>query len=204
LDLNENRHLMNNVVFFRRKAQFHHECRYVLVYVPRPRPDFDLPMKRAAFVAPFRRNHALTSALWIAHLLWFWQVALSTGSIFAGWLVLLSIWHIPALIIPRWMRRTGKLYTLTLVSSLLTILASVLVVLWNENSSAFHLWGDIIPHGFGMASLITTTLIVCSRFLISLPAPLKQNFQAMIASVNREDMAVATGSELSFAFWCEF
>jgi len=58
------------------------------------------------------------------------------------------------------MRRTGKLYTLTLVSSLMTIVASVLVIFWNKDSSAFHLWADIVPHGFGMASLITTTLIV--------------------------------------------
>lgn len=58
------------------------------------------------------------------------------------------------------MRRTGKLYTLTLVSSLLTIIASLLVTFWNEDSSAFHLWLDLIPQGFGMASFITSTLIV--------------------------------------------
>ncbi len=58
------------------------------------------------------------------------------------------------------MRRTGKLYTLTLVSSGLTILAAVMVVFWNENSSAFHLWFDLVPQAFGMSSVITTTLIV--------------------------------------------
>jgi len=57
----------------------------------------------------------------------------------------------------------------------MTILASVLAIFWNENSSAFHLWLDLIPHGFGMASFITSTLI------------------AMIAGVYKEDMAVATG-----------
>ncbi|KAL0949623.1 hypothetical protein HGRIS_009668 [Hohenbuehelia grisea] len=87
------------------------------------------------------------------------SVALSTGSVFAGWI----------------MRRTGKLYTLTLVSSFLTILACTLVACWSQNTSTFHLWADIIPQGFGMASLITTTLI------------------AMIAGVYKEDMAVATG-----------
>ncbi|KAF9452050.1 vacuolar amino acid permease [Macrolepiota fuliginosa MF-IS2] len=87
------------------------------------------------------------------------KVAISTGSVFAGWI----------------MRRTGKLYTLTLVSSLLTILASTLVCLWGNNTSTFHLWIDLIPQGFGMASFITSTLI------------------AMIAGVYREDMAVATG-----------
>ncbi|KAF8826567.1 hypothetical protein HHX47_DHR5000324 [Lentinula edodes] len=76
------------------------------------------------------------------------------------------------------MRRTGKLYKLTLCSGLMCILASVSVVFWNENTSPFHLWIDIVPQGFGMASLITTTLI------------------AMIAGVLKEDMAVATGSQV--------
>lgn len=58
------------------------------------------------------------------------------------------------------MRRTGKLHTLTLVSCGMSVLASTLASLWNENSSAFHLWVDLIPQGFGMASFITSTLIV--------------------------------------------
>ncbi|KAG6837944.1 hypothetical protein H0H93_008338 [Arthromyces matolae] len=73
------------------------------------------------------------------------------------------------------MRKTGKLYGLTLVSSGMTILASILLVLWNESSSAWHLYFDLVPQGFGMASFITSTLI------------------AMIAGVYKEDMAVATG-----------
>ncbi|KAI0663054.1 MFS general substrate transporter [Cubamyces menziesii] len=73
------------------------------------------------------------------------------------------------------MRRTGKLYSLTLCSCLLTVVAATLVALWNENSATWHLWLDVMPQGFGMASVITTTLI------------------AMIASVSREDIAVATG-----------
>lgn len=62
------------------------------------------------------------------------------------------------------MRRTGKLYGLTLVSAILCVAAAVLVVMWNENSSAFHLWFDIVPQGLGMASVITTTLIVRPHF----------------------------------------
>ncbi|KAF9569492.1 vacuolar amino acid permease [Agrocybe pediades] len=85
--------------------------------------------------------------------------AISTGSVFAGWI----------------MRRTGKLYTLTLVSALLSIYAMVSASLWSESSSQFHLWVDLIPQGFGMASFITSTLI------------------AMIVGVYKEDMAVATG-----------
>ncbi|KAG8218370.1 major facilitator superfamily domain-containing protein [Butyriboletus roseoflavus] len=87
------------------------------------------------------------------------SAALSSGSVLAGW----------------WMRKTGKLYNLTLGSAALCIFASVLVALWNDKTSTLHLWLDIVPQGFGMASLITTTLI------------------AMIAGVYKEDMAVATG-----------
>ena len=60
----------------------------------------------------------------------------------------------------RVMRRTGKLYSLTLCSCLLTVVAATLVALWNENSATWHLWLDVMPQGFGMASVITTTLIV--------------------------------------------
>ncbi|KIL00356.1 hypothetical protein PAXRUDRAFT_29848 [Paxillus rubicundulus Ve08.2h10] len=92
------------------------------------------------------------------------SVALSTGSVLAGW----------------WMRRTGKLYNLTLASAALCVVASILVASWNDQTSNFHLWLDIVPQGFGMSSLITSTLI------------------AMIASVYKEDMAVATG--ISYLF----
>lgn len=61
------------------------------------------------------------------------------------------------------MRKTGKLYGLTLVSALLTVAAAILVVFWNDNSSSFHLWFDIVPQGLGMASVITTTLIVSAN-----------------------------------------
>ncbi|KAK7470835.1 hypothetical protein VKT23_002252 [Stygiomarasmius scandens] len=87
------------------------------------------------------------------------SVAISVGSVFAGWV----------------MRRTGKLYNLTIASSLLANIASLLVIFWNDNTSTLHLWVDIVPQGFGMAGLITTTLI------------------AMIAGVLKQDMAVATG-----------
>lgn len=73
------------------------------------------------------------------------------------------------------MRRTGKLYCLTLGSAFLMLLATLLVARWSNNSPPFHLYMDIVPQGLGMASLITSTLI------------------AMIANVSKEDMAVATG-----------
>jgi ABC-type phosphate transport system permease subunit len=67
----------------------------------------------------------------------------------------------------RMMRRNGKLYHLTLISVSLAIVASVSVSLWNFNTSEFHLWLDLIPQGFGIASMITTTLIVSIRAVIS-------------------------------------
>jgi len=75
----------------------------------------------------------------------------------------------------RVMRRTGKLHTLTLISCLATVVAASLVACWNDRTSQPHLWFDIFPQGLGMSSVITTTLI------------------AMIASVAKEDLAVATG-----------
>lgn len=87
------------------------------------------------------------------------SVAISTGSVFAGWM----------------MRRTGRLYTLTLLSAMCPLYASTMVMMWNGNSSKWHLWTDLIPQGFGMASVITTTLI------------------ALISSVSKTDVAVATG-----------
>jgi len=98
------------------------------------------------------------------------QVAISMGSVFAGWYDKWSMMMMKYTLNfepTRLMRRTGKLYILTLVASALTILASVLAIFWNENSSAVHLWVDLIPQGFGMASFITSTLIV--RVTESLP-----------------------------------
>ena len=59
------------------------------------------------------------------------------------------------------MRQTGKYWTLTVVSALLMLCSNVLISFWDEkHTSNFELWFDIVPSGFGMASIITTTLIV--------------------------------------------
>ena len=105
------------------------------------------------------------------------------------------------------MRHTGKLYSLTLVSCGLTVVAATMVAFWNENSSWIHLWFDIVPQGLGMASVITTTLIVRACLPLiehsSEVTDLKLTTyrllcQAMIANVGREDRAVATGSTFAF------
>jgi hypothetical protein len=96
------------------------------------------------------------------------------------------------------MRRTGKLYTLTICSALLSVFANAMVSTWGDHTSSLGFWVqfpmlapcfyslsylqlDVVPQGFGMSSLITTTLI------------------AVIATVTKEDMAVATGSPSSFS-----
>lgn len=78
--------------------------------------------------------------------------------------------------ISRVMRRTGKLYGLTLLSAMCPLYASTMVAMWNDNSSQLHLWSDLIPQGFGMASVITTTFIVgisTSFQMLSLLTPLR-------------------------------
>jgi hypothetical protein len=91
------------------------------------------------------------------------------------------------------MRRTGKLYGLTLLSAMCSLYASIMVAMWNENSSQWHLWSDLIPQGFGMASVITTTLIVGR--LPGLHILSTHSCQALIACVSKTDVAVATGSK---------
>lgn len=75
-----------------------------------------------------------------------------------------------------------------------------MLILWNERTAWFHLWFDIVPQGFGMASVITTTLIVSYH----VPSCVNRRsvtsiVQAMIASVVKEDLAVATGSMSTFS-----
>ncbi|KAI0036084.1 MFS general substrate transporter [Vararia minispora EC-137] len=71
------------------------------------------------------------------------SIAISTGSVFAGWI----------------MRRTGHLYYLTLGAALLATGSTTLIALWNDSTATWHLWLDIVPQALGMAALITTTLI---------------------------------------------
>lgn len=91
-------------------------------------------------------------------------IAVSCGSVFAGWM----------------MRRTGKLYWLTLTSAAGVVLSCILAASWNQSTASYHLWLDIIFSGFGGSALITSTLI------------------ALIASVEKKDYAVATG--ISYLF----
>ncbi|KAF8313424.1 vacuolar amino acid permease [Clavulina sp. PMI_390] len=92
------------------------------------------------------------------------SVFLALGSLFAGWV----------------MRATGKYWWLNVGGCASSLFACILLSRWNDNTGTFELWFDIIPSGFGMSSVVTSTLI------------------ALISSVSREDMAVATG--ISYLF----
>ncbi|KAF8313421.1 MFS general substrate transporter [Clavulina sp. PMI_390] len=88
----------------------------------------------------------------------------SFGSLFAGWV----------------MRATGKYWWLTVSTAALGFVSSLLMIYWNDNTSSFELWFDLVPTGLAMAAMVTSTLI------------------GLISSVSREDMAVATG--ISYLF----
>jgi len=88
------------------------------------------------------------------------QIAIPTGSVIAGWYVDLISCDVSSLTVPRIMRKTDKLYTLTLVSSFTAVFASLMATQWSERTSSLHLWLDLIPQGLGVASFITSTLIV--------------------------------------------
>jgi len=107
------------------------------------------------YFSAVRLNSSMEAGL---HLLPY-SIGLPIGSIFTGWLI----------------RRTGKFFKITLVSAMFAVLASILVALWNDKTSAFDLWLDIMPQGFSTGIFMNSTVI------------------AMIASVSTADMAVATG-----------
>lgn len=61
------------------------------------------------------------------------------------------------------MRVTGKFYWYTLASALIIVLSHALMALWDDSTTPFHLWVDMIPGGLGLTSVTTTTLIVSPR-----------------------------------------
>ncbi|KAJ1306850.1 hypothetical protein OPQ81_007835 [Rhizoctonia solani] len=71
------------------------------------------------------------------------SVAISLGSLFAGW----------------YMSKTGRYKILTNLFGLFPCVASLLIYRLKENSSEFEQWFSIIPLGFGNAVVLQTTLI---------------------------------------------
>lgn len=48
------------------------------------------------------------------------------------------------------MRSTGKYYKMALASAVLIVGSALLMARWDEHTSEWELWVDIIPSGFGM------------------------------------------------------
>ncbi|GAA6032612.1 hypothetical protein JCM8097_004838 [Rhodosporidiobolus ruineniae] len=79
-------------------------------------------------------------------------------------------------------RKTGRYYWLIVVTSAFPIMALTSFVFLREDSGWFQSWLSILPSGFGFASVITAGLI------------------ALIASVDRSEMATATGLTYLFRY----
>ncbi|KAK4056724.1 hypothetical protein OIO90_002276 [Microbotryomycetes sp. JL221] len=71
------------------------------------------------------------------------SVALSAGSLFAGWMI----------------RKTGSYYWLLVITSALPVISMSILTTLNEDSAEWLEWVSIIPAGFGFASVLTCTLI---------------------------------------------
>ena len=48
------------------------------------------------------------------------------------------------------MRATGKYYKIAVGTALLSLGSALLMVRWDEHTSEWELWLDIIPSGFGL------------------------------------------------------
>ncbi|KAK0441284.1 major facilitator superfamily domain-containing protein [Armillaria borealis] len=71
------------------------------------------------------------------------SLSMSTGSVFAGWM----------------MHRTGKYKTINLICGLFPFVATVLILQMKEDSGPIQSWLSIIPLGFGNAVVLQTMLI---------------------------------------------
>jgi hypothetical protein len=71
------------------------------------------------------------------------SIAMTTGSMFAGW----------------YMHKTGRYRTINLTFGIFPFIATVLIATMHENSSPARLWLSIIPFGFGNAVVLQTMLI---------------------------------------------
>ncbi|KAJ7290214.1 MFS general substrate transporter [Mycena rebaudengoi] len=79
-----------------------------------------------------------------------------------------------------YMRKTGHYWTLQAFAGLCIITANFTLASWDENTPEWVLYVTLMPSGYGFATMLTTTLI------------------ALIASVPREDIPIATG--ISYLF----
>lgn len=73
------------------------------------------------------------------------------------------------------MRHTGKYYWLTISMAASALVSMSVIATFSTRTPQWLLWVAIVPSGFGISGIITSTLI------------------ALIACVQKEDIAVATG-----------
>jgi hypothetical protein len=66
--------------------------------------------------------------------------------------------------LPRIMRRTGKYYRLNIVAALVVVADNILLSFWNDRTSSFEYYFDLVPLGGGYAAFLTTSLIVSPMF----------------------------------------
>jgi len=71
------------------------------------------------------------------------SIAMTTGSMFAGW----------------YMHKTGRYKIINLTFGILPFIATMLIATMHEDSSPARLWLSIIPFGFGNAVVLQTMLI---------------------------------------------
>ncbi|KAJ6630347.1 MFS general substrate transporter [Mycena sp. CBHHK59/15] len=79
-----------------------------------------------------------------------------------------------------YMRSTGRYWTLQAFAGLCLVAANFILASWNSGTPEWLLFTTLMPAGFGYAAMLTTTLL------------------ALIASVPRDDIPLATG--LSYLF----
>ncbi|KAF8705571.1 vacuolar amino acid permease, partial [Rhizoctonia solani] len=103
------------------------------------------------------------------------SVAMSLGSLFAGW----------------YMAKTGRYKILTNLFGLFPCIASLLVYRLRENSSSFEQWFSIIPLGFGNAVVLQTTLSEQNFNRYHTSADIR--LVCLLASIDNSQLAVGTG-----------
>ncbi|KAJ7753413.1 vacuolar amino acid permease [Mycena maculata] len=77
------------------------------------------------------------------------SISMSTGSVFAGWM----------------MHRSGRYKTINLIFGIFPFVGAVLISLMREDSGPIQSWLSIIPLGFGNAVVLQTMLIALLAYL---------------------------------------
>ncbi|KAJ7494375.1 MFS general substrate transporter [Mycena galericulata] len=79
-----------------------------------------------------------------------------------------------------YMRKTGRYWKLQAFAGLCVVAPNFILASWNANTPEWVLYATLMPSGFGYAAMLTTTLL------------------ALIASVPRDDIPLATGVSYLF------